>query len=214
MLSPRTTGFEVHSITSSHLPHSITSSPPPTPLHHLTSHSITSFPPPTPSHHPHLPLHYIIPTSPTPIHHPPPSLHYIIPTSHSITSSHLPLHYIIPTFHSITSSPPLTPLHHLTSLTPPHQLVLTHIKRHFKAVYDVTIMYDGPEVYKRETLARLPAPDMFSETSALSPPYTQPMAGLMTSALSPYTQPMAGLMTSALSPLHTTHGWAHDINVW
>eukprot|EP00731_Ephydatia_muelleri_P012942 Em0007g252a len=40
-------------------------------------------------------------------------------------------------------------------------LVLTHIKRHFKAVYDVTIMYDGPEVYKRETLARLPAPDMF-----------------------------------------------------
>ncbi|KAL5508983.1 hypothetical protein EMCRGX_G004255 [Ephydatia muelleri] len=51
--------------------------------------------------------------------------------------------------------------HVLSPRTTGFELVLTHIKRHFKAVYDVTIMYDGPEVYKRETLARLPAPDMF-----------------------------------------------------
>ena len=35
--------------------------------------------------------------------------------------------------------------HVLSPWTTRFELVLTHIKRHFKAAYDVTIMYDSPE---------------------------------------------------------------------
>lgn len=51
--------------------------------------------------------------------------------------------------------------HVLSPRTTGFELILKHIKRHFNAVYDITIMYDGPEACKRDTLARLPAPNMF-----------------------------------------------------